>query len=176
MQDMARDRDGRLVLWAAIAVAGAIAAIVGVFLPWAERSVMAVNPDGTFDVTGLFVPEEFAGISHWTGIVAFVAALAAMGGAAGALFLRSDGGRRLAAIVAVAAGVVVVAAAITGYFLEDSIASGTLLENEFAGFEHRYGVYVTGIGGLVAIVGSLLMLPRLARARRHVPVPAPAPA
>lgn len=175
---------------AIVAGAGALLAIVGVFLDWASVTTSIEGgqfagqqlPGGTDSIGA-------TGISHWTGIVALLASVVALAAAAGIGFLREAATRRTAAMVAAGAGAAALLMTIVAFIMSESIAladvPGGAQALEFArqfaeqlgvgGIEidvgPSIGVFVTAIGGAVAAVGGVLAL----RATEAQPYAAGAP-
>jgi hypothetical protein len=162
---------------AIVAGIGGLVALIGVFLNW---GTLTSSLEG-----GQFAGQQFgpasqsvgaAGISHWTGILALVAAVAAIGGAVAMVFLQDPGTRRMAAMAALGGGAVAVLMAILGMVMSESIALGDVpggrqaldFARQFAeqlgvqGFGidtgPGLGVFITAIGGVVAAVGGFMAL------------------
>ena len=164
---------------AIVAGIGGLAALIGVFLHWAT---LTSSLEG-----GEFAGQQFgpasqsvgaAGISHWTGMIALVAALVAIAGAVALVALRDPSTRRMAAMGALGGGAVALLMAILGVVMSESIALGDVpggrqaldFARQFAeqlgvqGFGidtgPGLGVFVTALGGAVAAVGGFMALSR----------------
>jgi hypothetical protein len=149
--------------WAIVAALGAVVAGVGVFLPWAEGATGGfVEQDGEFTLNiGLLDRATAGGISHWIGIAALVGAVVSLVGATWALSRSTS---RAASFLTVLGGVVVLAAAVYGFFQASDIAAGKGGGTEVVLFgERSYGLYVTGVGGLLATLGGLMVFLRARR-------------
>jgi hypothetical protein len=164
---------------AIVAGIGGLVALIGVFLNWAT---LTSSLEG-----GQFAGQQFGpasqsvgatGISHWTGIIALVAALAAIAAAVGMVLLQDPSTRRTAGMAAMAGGAVALLMAILGVVMSESIALADVpggrqaldFARQFAeqlgvqGFGidtgPGLGVFVTAIGGVVAAVGGFMALSR----------------
>lgn len=162
---------------AIVAGAGGLLALIGVFLEWA--SITTSLEGGQF--AGQQIPAGSqsvgaSGISHWTGILALLAAAVAVAGAVGVFVLKDASTRRKAAAAATGGGAVAILMAIVAFLMTESIALADVpggrealeFARQFAeqlgvgGFEIDtgvgIGVFVTAIGGAVAAVGGFLAL------------------
>jgi MFS family permease len=182
---MRRPAGGAEIRWGALAaLAGGLLAVVGVFLAWASLT----------SVGSLVAPVEttvgVAGIRHWTGLLALVAAGLAVLGGVGAGFFLDVLGRRQAAVVAVIAGVLALVFGLVGFTQRETIATTGLpggsealaFARDFAAefnqeldldipaprVEAGTGAYLTMVGGGVAILGGLVALRQEAAHRRSL--------
>ena len=164
---------------AIVAGVGGVVALIGVFLHWAT---LTSSLEG-----GQFAGQQFgpasrsmgaAGLSHWTGIIALVAALVVIAGAVALVVLKDPATRRMAALAALGGGAVALAMAILGVVMSESIALADVpggrqaldFARQFAeqrgvqgfGIDTRpgLGVFVTAIGGAGAAVGGFLAFSR----------------
>jgi hypothetical protein len=178
---------------AIVAGVGGLGALIGVFLQWAT---LTSSLEG-----GQFAGQQFgpasqsmgaAGISHWTGILALVAALVVIAAAVALVVLQDPATRRMAALAALGGGAVALLMAIVGVVMSESIALGDVrggtqaleFARQFAeqlgvqGFGidtgPGIGVFVTAIGGAVAAVGGFMAFRRMSpHAERGVSEPPP---
>jgi hypothetical protein len=162
---------------AIVAGVGGLLAIIGVFLEWA--SVTTSIEGGQFagqPIPGGTESVGATGISHWTGIVALMASVAALAAAAGIVSLREAATRRTSAMVAAGAGGLALLMTIVAFLMSESIALADVpggaqaldFARQFAeqlgvgGIEidvgPSMGVFVTAIGGAIAVVGGVLAL------------------
>jgi hypothetical protein len=182
---MRRPAGGAEIRWGALAaLAGGLVAVVGVFLAWATLT----------SVGSLVAPIEttvgVAGIRHWAGLVALVAAGLAVLGGVGAGFFLDVIGRRQAAVVAVVAGLLALVFGLVGFGQRETIATTGLpggrealaFARDFADeFNQEFdldipaprveagtGVYLTMIGGGLAALGGLVALRQEAAHRRRL--------
>jgi hypothetical protein len=180
---MRRPAGSAEIRWGALgALAGGLLAVVGVFLAWGSLT----------SVGSLVAPVEttvgVAGIRHWAGLLALVAAGLAILGGLGAGFFLDVLGRRQAATVAMVAGVLALAFGLVGFGQRENIATtgfpggreALAFARDFAGefnqeldldipaprVEAGTGVYLTMIGGGLAALGGLVALRQEAAHRR----------
>jgi hypothetical protein len=173
------------IRWGAMAsLAGGLLAVVGVFLAWASLT----------SVGSLVAPVEttmgVAGIRHWSGLLALVAAGLAVLGGVGAGFFLDVLGRRQAALVALAAGGLALLFGLVGFAQREAIATTGLpggrealaFARDFAAefnqelgleipaprVEAGTGVYLTMVGGGLAALGGLVALRQEATHRRSL--------
>jgi hypothetical protein len=162
---------------AIVAGIGGLLALFGVFLDWANLTSSLQG--GQF--AGQQIPAASqsvgaSGTSHWTGILALLAAVVALVAAAGIWALRDPATRRTAAMAATGAGAVALLMAVMAFFMTESIALADVpggrealdFARQFAeqlgvqGFgietSAAIGVFVTAVGGAVAAVGGFLAL------------------
>lgn len=164
---------------AIVAGVGGLVALIGVFLNWAK---LTSSLEG-----GEFAGQQFgaasqsvgaSGISHWTGILALVAAVVALAAAIGIVILRDPSIGRMAAMAAAGGGAVALLVALLAIFMSETIALGDVpggrqaleFARQFAeqlGVEGfgidtgpAIGVFVTAIGGAAAAVGGFMALGR----------------
>jgi hypothetical protein len=178
---------------AIVAGVGGLVALIGVFLNWAT---VTSSLEG-----GQFAGQEFgpisrsegaAGLEHWTGILALIAAVVVIAAAVGLVVLHDPGTRRMAAMTALGGGVVALLMAILGVVMSESIALTDVpggrqaldFARQFAeqlgvqGFGidtgPGVGVFVTAIGGVAAAAGGFMALRRTEpRAGRALSEPTP---
>jgi hypothetical protein len=109
---------GPALRWGALAaLAGGLAAVVGVFLDWAALTSVGTVLAPVETVRGV------AGIRHWTGFVALLAAGVAVLGALGAGFFEDAVGRRSAALVAAGGALSALLAVGLGFSQREAIAT-----------------------------------------------------
>jgi hypothetical protein len=178
---------------AIVAGIGGLVALIGVFLPWANVTTAFEGGQlGGQQFGGASQSVGATGISHWTGILALIAALVTLAVAVGVVVLQDPGTRRTAAIVAVGGGGAALVMAILGVVMSESIAVGSApggrealdFARQFAdqlgleGFRvdtgPAIGVFVTALGGAVAVAGGFLAL-RWVGPERVVPHREPLP-
>lgn len=162
-----------------LAGAGGLGAAIGVLTHW---GVVTSSLEG-----GQFAGQQFgpasqsvgaAGISHWTGIIALVAALVVIAATVSLVVAQDAAARRVSAMAALGGGAVVLLMAILGVVMSESIAAGNLpggtqaldFARQFAeqlgvqGFTIEagpgLGVFVTAIDGSVAAVAGFMALNR----------------
>jgi hypothetical protein len=177
---------------AIVAGIGGLVALIGVFLHWAK---LTSSLEG-----GQFEGQQFgaatqsvgaAGTSHWTGILALVAALVAVAAAVAIVVLQDPGTRRMAAMAAVGGGAVALLMAVLGIVMSETIAVGDVpggrqaldFARQFAqqlGVEGfgidtgpAIGVFLTAAGGAVAAVGGFMALGQVHPQAARAPQPSP---
>jgi hypothetical protein len=174
---------GMGVRWgAAVAMLGAVLAVVGAFMAWAHL----------LSTGSLVAPVEttvgVAGVRHWTGLVALAAAGVAALGAIGAGIFEDAPSRRQAALVATAAGLVALVAALIGFGQREAIATTGLpggdqalaFARDFVAEFNRElglsippprvdagpGVFLAMVGGALGAMGGVISLRNEAPHRR----------
>jgi hypothetical protein len=180
-------------LAAIVAGVGGLAALIGVFLNWATLTSSLEGGELAGQQFGpISRSEGAAGLGHWTGILALVAALVVIAAAVALVVLQDPATRRIAALAALGGGAVALLMAILGVVMSESIALADVpggrqaidFARQFAeqlgvqGFRidtgPGLGVFVTALGGALAAVGGFLALrPASPRAERAVSEPAP---
>jgi hypothetical protein len=142
--------------FAAAAVAlGGILGFVGVYLNWFKYM---------YPVDGGSITIFIGGFEDWTGQVAFIAGIAAFAFAVAYVLLTDPQIRRLTGMIMGVASVLLLGACIAGFFrVESATAAPVLLGVDPAATVEiatgvAGGLLVSAVGGIFAVVGTVLSL------------------
>jgi hypothetical protein len=139
--------------WALIG--GGFLVFIGVYLKWFDFSA---------SVGGFSTSASSNGTSDWTGVVAVIAGLVAIG-AGGAALLLSDDIKRTARLIGATAGVVALIVTVIAFFRVSSVGVDLPTTGGAAASidaKAAVGLYVSFLGAVIATVGGAMAMRRAA--------------
>jgi hypothetical protein len=170
----ARPANGEIRFYAVAAAVGGFLAVVGVFLKWfTARVAFSGASVGGVNIPAINRSQSFNGTEDWTGVVCLiVGVLILLVGIAGIL-AQEPGQRKAMNTAAAVGGIIVIAMCVVALIridsavgdaksaIEDSLnASGGGLQGLLDKFTVEaaaaFGLYVSFLGGIVAVVGGFL--------------------
>jgi hypothetical protein len=142
----------------AIGVAlGGILGFAGVYLNWWRYE---------YQVTGGTITQYLHGSEDWTGQVAFIAGIGAFAFAIAYMLLTDPQIRKVTGALMGISSIFLLAAAVLGFFRVDSATANPVLLGVAAGQKVTLGtglaggIYVSFIGGVFALAGTILAIRR----------------
>ncbi len=157
MRRSSLDRSAQLNYAGVAAALGGLLGFAGVYLKWFEYSYPAAG--GT-------ITQSLGGQEDWTGQVAFIAGIATFAFAVAYMLMLDPQIRRITGALMGIAAVLLLGAAIAGLFRVDVATADAVLGVDVgAGGQAATGVagglLVSAVGGIFAVVGSVLSLRRV---------------
>jgi hypothetical protein len=136
-------------------VGGGFIVFIGIFLRWFTVSV---------SIAAFRASASTSGIDDWTGVVALIAALAAMGAGAAAILMSDESIKRAARIAGTIAGAVALVVTVVAFFRAGDIGveipgTAEVAAASIAGTAAP-GLYVSFLGAVIATVGGALAMRR----------------
>ena len=153
--------DSSAINYPAIGVAlGGILGFAGVYLNWWRIE---------YPVAGGTITQYLNGKDDWTGQVAFIAGIAAFAFAVAFILISDPQIRKITGALMGIASIFLLAAAVLGFFRTDAAIQSPVLLGVAAGRVAittglAGGIYVSFIGGVFAVVGTILAIWRPADA------------
>jgi hypothetical protein len=132
---------------------GGFLILIGIFLNWFTVSA---------SIAGFSASASESGTGDWTGIVALIASLVAIGAGGSAILLADPAIKRYALIAGTIAGVIALIVTVVAFFRANSVGLDLPQEGQLGSAaidgKAAVGLYISFLGAVIATVGGALAM------------------
>lgn len=132
---------------------GGFLILVGIFLNWFTVSA---------SIAGFSASASESGTGDWTGIVALIASLVAIGGGGSAILMADPAIKRYSLIAGATAGVIALIVIVVAFFRANNVGIDLPQEGQLGAAaidgKAAVGLYISFLGAVIATVGGALAM------------------